>query len=74
MLHNNPFQSTKSQSSTTKPAINEVITEMCDVCCKDIDALQTIRTKYVSPRGIMYVIRHHKGCDPQLLIKAGFCP
>ena len=40
------------------------ITEMCDVCGKDIPTSQVIRTSFYSKTGIRFVIRHHCNCNP----------
>jgi hypothetical protein len=45
-----------------------VITEMCDVCCKDGIA-PIPRYKFISSKGTSYVIRCHPQCDPLDLIK-----
>ena len=39
------------------------ITEMCDICGKDIPLEQVWRTPFVSATGTKYVIRHHPYCD-----------
>lgn len=50
-----------------------VITEMCDVCGKDGIA-PIPRYKFVSSKGITYVIRCHPQCNPLALIKRlGLC-
>lgn len=45
-----------------------VITEMCDVCGKDGIA-PIPRYKFVSSKGITYIIRCHSQCNPLVLIK-----
>ena len=45
------------------------ITEMCDVCGKEIPCSQVIRTVFYSKTGIKYVIRHHSFCDISRITK-----
>ena len=40
------------------------LTEMCDICGKDIPIKDVIRTEYVSQYGAKYVIRRHSWRDP----------
>lgn len=42
----------------------EFLTEMCDICGKDIPIKDVIRTEYISQYGTRYVIRRHAHCDP----------
>ena len=39
------------------------VTEMCDVCGKDIPVRETQRVVWYSPTGIRFVIRRHPTCD-----------
>lgn len=40
-----------------------VLTEMCDVCCKDCK-YPIPRTIYLTKSGTKYIIRHHTWCNP----------
>lgn len=47
----------------------ENVTEMCDVCGKDIPVRETQRVVWYSPTGTRFVIRKHPSCDPTQIIK-----
>ena len=45
------------------------LTEMCDVCGKDIPVRETQGVVWTSPTGTKFVIRKHLFCDIQQITK-----
>ena len=48
-----------------------ILTEMCDVCCKDCK-YPIPRTIYLTKSGTKYIIRHHTWCNPIEFAKTFF--